>query len=386
MAQGTIADPMTLADALTSDRIQPGHTVWLMDGNYRADVTVILEGTAEQPITIKPMPGARPVIDSDFWINGAYLIFDGLEFASGRFTTRLSEEAGSGPTDLPNPQLTINGPGVAVRNCIIHDVRDVNSWMPATGAEFYGNVIYNWGWQGPDRAHGPGQYIQNGDGAKSVKHNVWAHSFWHPIQARTSEKRIDNLHILENVFVRAGSLRNDGQGPAPGIYYNDGDVAQNPIVSGNLAYGCDPHRLWYTTGVENGVLTNNYNPDGVEKAEEGIVEDSGNFWGPAPDSGQKHVLWPNEYDEGRAILTAYNWDEADTVEVDVLAWLELGQQVRARSVQDYFMDIATLTVGAEGTLSLDMRAESHTIAQPVGWYAGETTFPAFGCWILEKLD
>lgn len=385
MAQGTIADPMTIGEALTSARVKPGHTVWLAAGTYRADLTATLEGTAEQPITVKPLPGARAVLDGSINLNGEYVTVEGVEIACSRFATRLSEFPNAAPPDLPYAQFTINGPGTVVRNCVVHDVLDINSWIVATGATFYGNVIYNFGWQGPDRAHGPGHYIQNGDAVKTLKHNVWAHSFWHPIQARTSAERIDNIHILENVIIRAGSLRGEA---APCIYYNDGDVAQSPVVSGNLAYGGAYAYLWPTSGVKNGTLKNNYIPEARLDyiATVGLAEDSGNFWGPAPDSGQKHVLWPNEYDAGRATLTVYNWDALDTVEADASAWLRPGQRVRARSVQDYFVDIVTLTVGARGTLALDMRAGSHSIARPVGWEAGATTFPTFGCWILEKLE
>lgn len=381
-ARGTFADPLTFSQALNSADIQPGHTIWLKGGIYSGDVTATLNGTAESPILIKPYPGHRPIIDYSLGLNSTYLLFDGIEFACDRFTTRLSAVEGSNPTDLPTPQLNINLSN-SFRHCIFHDILLIGSWENAVGAEFYGNLIYNWGWQGPDRAHGPGHYIQNGDTTKLLKHNIWCNSFWNPIQARTDTGRIDNLSIIENVFINAGSLRLV-QGPAPCIWYNDGDVAQNPVVQGNLEYGCAYAYLWPTSGVENGTLVDNYFPNGITKATEGITVDSGNFAGPVPESGQKVVLRPDVYDTDRAILSIYNWDLADSVVVDVSAIFSAGDVLKAYSAQDYFGDAALWVVTGDGTVTVDMLASAHSVAAPVGWTAGPNTFPVFGAFVLQR--
>lgn len=39
----------------------------------------------------------------------------------------------------------------------------------------------------------------------------------------------------------------------------------------------------------------------------------------------------------------------------------------------------------DGTISIDMRATSHTVAAPLQGSAGATSFPTYGCFILQGI-
>ena len=81
-------------EAGTAARIEPGTTVRLLAGTYRpdwpntTDVTkastphvfhVGLKGTADEPITIEPEPGAAVHLDGCLEVNGTHLLIVGLE-------------------------------------------------------------------------------------------------------------------------------------------------------------------------------------------------------------------------------------------------------------------------------------------------------------------
>jgi hypothetical protein len=67
----------------------------------------------------------------------------------------------------------VYAPGSKLINLVIHDTgQGVGFFAPAIDAEVYGCVIYNNGWEAPDRGHGHGIYTQNETGTKQVRDNV----------------------------------------------------------------------------------------------------------------------------------------------------------------------------------------------------------------------
>src|SRR5690606_11869832 len=98
--RGDIRDPMTFGEMAVSNRIRPGHTVYLRGGVYDAQssLTCTLQGTAEAPITVRNYPGEVAQIDAALvlscphtrWISEDY----GLEVV-GTGTDRISKIPGS---------------------------------------------------------------------------------------------------------------------------------------------------------------------------------------------------------------------------------------------------------------------------------------------------
>lgn len=162
--QGTIADPMTLAEALQSPRIKPGHTLYLRGGTYKGDFVSTLVG-----VTVKPYQGERPIIDGTLIIRGSDSSYERLEVLNTGWVSRWSDVPGSAPPGVPVAgsgisAIDIFGPRTTVRDCVMHDTRQgLGMWVGAQGSVVEGCLMYNNGWDAPDRLHGPCLYCQNRD-------------------------------------------------------------------------------------------------------------------------------------------------------------------------------------------------------------------------------
>ena len=88
-------------------------------------------------------------------------------------------------------------------------------------------------------------------------------------------------------------------------------------------------------------------------------------------------------DSTRGHLVIYNYASASTVDADCSDLLSEGDSYRLTNVQDWANDIITGTAGANGIITVPMTG--HTISTPIAWTAPESTFPVFGCFILEKI-
>lgn len=107
-----------------------------------------------------------------------------------------------------------------------------------------------------------------------------------------------------------------------------------------------------------------------------------------PDSA---TVWPNEYkdeyDKRCGIVVIWNGSGLDSVDVDLTSLsLVSGSSYSLIQVLDPLLDITNFVYNV-GTLSVDMRAISHTLANPIGWDTPLTqeTFPRFGCFLVEEV-
>jgi hypothetical protein len=50
-----------------------------------------------------------------------------------------------------------------------------------------------------------------------------------------------------------------------------------------------------------------------------------------------------------------------------------------------WQDVQELTVAGDGTITVDMQAANRSVATPIAWDAPATTFPEFGCFVLQKV-
>jgi hypothetical protein len=98
----------------------------------------------------------------------------------------------------------------------------------------------------------------------------------------------------------------------------------------------------------------------------------------------------NAYDTNRATILVYNWQQANTVNVDVNGIISTGDSYELRNVQDYFGDVVSGTYSG-GMLSISMNGRSR--AKPIGydqvsdWYHDPlqpNTFPTFGAFVLSR--
>lgn len=351
--------PGTLKDAFASYLILPGSRMLLKPSAHTDDYTNKLTGITVMPYQDKAYIGGGLVVD------GSDVIFQNLELSFAGWNTRQSTLSGSAPSDMPlNKGLTINGKNCKFVNCDIHDYAGVGLWAAALGAEFYGNIVHGIGWLGPDRGHGHGLYVQNLAGVKkTIKHNIIFDCFGWGIHVYSSSgNNLQDMDILENTCFRAGSLSS----PKPNILVGaDRDKAGNVNIVRNLTYGGNVGIQAYGAGWD----------ETVTKLDNHCPEDGDGI-------GNLVYLYPNEYNANRANLTIYNEALVKNIKVDVSSIYRVGDTVLAKNVQDYKADIQNLIVGKDGIITIDMM--NHTVATPRAWTAPASTFPEFGCFVLER--
>lgn len=413
MAGLTINNPVTLRKALASTNVLPGDTLLLRGGTYSNDKWVMsISGDAGHYITVKPYRGERVIINGMFQIFGSYIRVVGLESAYLKWRDRKTETTGTVGFDCL-------GNYIDIVNCVIHDHdQGITTSKAYTGHNYYGNVIYYNGW---DSNLGHGLYPQNNAGnLKIIKHNMIFDNFAAGIHAYGSGGAVSNFTIDGNTVFENGKPR--GQNYQYGIL-NGGSIGlTSPIIRNNMTYsaagvvGDYGGRIQIGYGTGNAALDvsvyDNYLVScrfALDFLNATLTRMDGNTiigWATADGSGFDFTAWPNnidttpwpapitfpaagnrvfltanEYDAKRAQLTIYNWELADSVTVDVSTIYKAGDTLKARNVQDYWIDIQNLVVSEAGTIRVNM--QNRTVASPVAWTPPPTTFPRFGAFILE---
>ena len=290
------------------------------------------------------------------------------------WTTRHTEQTGSNPSDLPiSKSLTVNGSHTTVKRCQIHDLATVGSFSPA-GAIWDDNHIYHIGWDAPDRGHGHALYIQNSGARAYVRRNIFNGCYGFGEHGYTQEGHIDYITTEDNTSYGASSpINRSSNNYLVGGY----TVAVSPEFRRNLSYGANGINVGYDAGATDVVLTDNIAPDGITLVNCTFAEQSGNVT--TVDVLTVKVVQTSY----GAIVTIYNPAELDTVNVNVSAVLPANAAYRLRNSQDYYGDVVTGNVAGDGTITVDMRAVSHSVVAIVAGVSEATVFPAFGCFVLE---
>jgi hypothetical protein len=393
----TKPEPCSLTFAISNDRtpLRPGDTLWLRGGTYHGTFTSNLHGTAASPITVRQVPGERAVIDGGnsngraiFTIKGAYTRFWGFEVMSSD-PIRISSQRSPWPTDIPRGEGVLIDqssphPGLKLINMSIHDTRQgISFWKEAQDGELYGNMIYNNGWDGPDRGHGHGIYVQNQSGVKRIVDNIIFHQFSHGIQAYGSRAaQIDNLYFEGNTLFDSGAPSIFGM--ERNVLIGGGSIAHNITFIKNCTYGAKA-KFGYSAPVEGLKLLGNYLPTAVEMNATKVIMKGNTYLdstsqmitGFSPDSypantylppqpvGVDVIIRPNAYEPGRATIVIYNWDKKRSVAVDLSSVLKSGDSFEIRDVQNYLA--APIARGTHTGRPITLRMESlHTAVQPIG--------------------
>lgn len=380
MPLGTLASPFTLPAALGATAwVRACQTLYLLDGTMASDATVSLFGTSSAYVTVRAYAGVAK-LNGAITVSGDYIIIRDLELYWDGWAGRESALTGSDPVDLVRKVLGGTGKHIKFVNCIIHDLGIVYFDDVCEGLEFYGCVIYHVGWVAPDRGHGHGLYLHNLVPTMVVKDCVIFDNFGWGIHAYSpTGANLKYFEFVGNTVFRNGSLSGT---LTPGIILGaDSGQADTATIAENMTYGNKAGwgLQFYGAGAINVTLTDNYISEG-KLGTYTAVEESGNTYNTI---GNATFLRPNTYDANRANLTIYNEAEANTVVVDILSLGWTGQ-LRARNVQDYFVDIQTLDI-VDSAITVNMQAINRTVATPIQWTAPATTFPQFGAFVLEHV-
>ena len=226
---GSIDNPWLLSTVFTDHgvpgSIKPGAVICLREGVYLGSYHVQLLGTPTAQITVQPYPGERATVD------GEGISVDG----GGYVTIRDLEVTNSDPsrTDYRAGGFAVTARGVKVINCNIHDTGAAfTSNETGFDDEFYGNVIYNIGWDDRNSGlhqggTGPAFYVSNEHGFKKFHENVVSNDFgvgWHLYSAGGGH--LTNFDLQGNVTVNSGywtRVRDSSYAP-------EGRTAENLVV------------------------------------------------------------------------------------------------------------------------------------------------------------
>jgi hypothetical protein len=367
---GTEQRPLDIATALAAaDRVKPGDTVWLAGGSYRCPgregdagwYNVTLQGSAEGPVHVRAKPGERATID------GGVRVIDSSRFVTIRdleitVTDPRKEvkEKGSWPSDLGRPAGGLEvrgGDGGKYVNLVIHNCAGgISLWTGATNSEVYGCLVYDNGWQAPDRHHGHAIYTQNKDGTKTIANNIMfarreTTDGSYSLHAYGSPKAsVDNFVIQDNVFAGGPALMG-GEGVS-----RNNRVLRNFVGGTNLmlGYTWSKEAAGYEVRdnvVIDGRLVYNNCTNLKESGNQEVVH-------PAPRPTEpRAALLPNKYDPNRAHLVLVNWPGKPVLAAPVAPFLKPGDRFRLMSPTDFYGKPVT-----EGTCD----AETLTVPTPKG--------------------
>lgn len=367
----TVENPVPLSGALASPALLNGDTLNLLGWTYLGDYNYI-----GPQITITRYLAQRAIIDGSIAIGSDSTELKELEITCSSFTDREQES--------PSPSSRINSI-VALTDLIIHDCNQ-GVYIPdeAGGGIIDGCIIFHNGYIGLDRGHGHGIYAQNaGDNPLVIKNCILFDGFGYNLHAYgEGVQKLDNIQFIDNISFKAMSLCAPTFDARPNLLlggYGETNIVNKPVWHGNMTYGGAKNALGYqSAAIVNGLVEDNYLPEGITISDPDNVTLSGNVL--APEETNRVFVIPVR---GRAHVAIYNWEGLDSVAVDVSGVFDVAATVTVTNVQDLFVDIVELVVSEAGTITIDMRAISHTVATPQGWTTPATTFPTFGCFVVE---
>jgi len=353
-APGTKDVPWDIVSALGGRReIKPGDTIWIRGGTYKhpdrtsgsSGFAVKLAGEPDKPIHVRACAGERVTIDGGLSVGAPtnYLWMWDLEvmvsenLAPG--ASRVAKESGSHPKDLNRPWGSVNilaGKGCKYINLVVHDnSQGIGFWRGAEDSELHGCIIYDNGWIGPDRWHGPGIYTQNQTGEKWITDNILFGNYSTTVQAYGSANAyVDHFRFEGNIAF--GPRKEGGRAR---FLVGGGRPSRDIVVRNNLLFEV-PLQLGYGAENEDCIVEGNIIVRAglaINKFKTVVNRDNFIWKEGDPRPAQAHVfLRPNKYDKNRANLAIINWQKTPTVEVDLSTFLRPGDKFRIQRVQDFF--------------------------------------------------
>lgn len=204
--------------------VKPGDTIWLRGGIYEPNTPLnciglkpTLTGSSNAPIIVRQYPGERAILQQpDYYANGPCTNQQApniLEVAGnnvwywdleirGTNTTRTIGQPGSNPAYSVLPVFTsvgVDGYNVKLINLIVHDTAGgFGVFAAATNCEASGCLIYNNGWDAPDRGHGHGIYTQSLEGMMQFDDNIIFGQFGFGIQGYTTGSTLKHFLVQRN--------------------------------------------------------------------------------------------------------------------------------------------------------------------------------------------
>ncbi|MBA4148118.1 MAG: right-handed parallel beta-helix repeat-containing protein [Verrucomicrobia bacterium] len=403
--------------------LAPGDVVWLRGGIYYKNnqltrFTSTLAGAPGQPITVRQFPGERAIIDGNlFQQSGGWVQYWGFEIMNSH-PNRVTTEAGSFPTafyigsggqtnDWVVSGFDLRAPNVKLINLVVHDSigGGISANVAATDPEVYGTLSYYNGWQGCDRGHGHGLYIQSKDPSRAtISENLFFANYGLGVQATANQDGVDNISFEGNAIFSNGILARKHQGNL--LIGSVVGLARNPVLISNFifdAFGSSSDsNIGYSGGSTSAVVVGNYFQTSVyfSQHSEGMILISNTFL-----SGTTFLdrtnhpnnifmeklplnmvvkVRTNKYEPGRATIIVYNWENQESIGVDLGSFLPLGTPFAVRNAQN-FRGPPLLNGTFEGEL-IYLPLRNLPVAKPIGINAPASTSPAFNIFIIQPAE
>jgi len=368
--------PCPLDRGIDGTVVHAGDTLWMRGGTYTGNHTDFLNGTPSSRITVRAYPGELVKLDGGvdptagkIWTErGNYVTLWGAEIFSSNPAARVSAMTGSWPPDLAvgggwdcyqtTSASTCNG--ITLIDVTVHDTRGFGgSTKYAKDLTFYHVISYYNGWNGADRPHGHGIYLQhNNDGTRQrVLDSVFLDaSEWNFHAFGSSDAAFYNIDLIGSTLMRAsGSLA------GATIPHIGGEIAWNFFYRGdtNLGYCCQ----W-----GGGFLNENIHDNFVWGADTGGLSIQGpysglsltgntfwvayahpdpssaiiaafpnNAWHVGPYSNPQRppatvsFVRPHQYDSGRALVSVANAQNLSSVSISLAGVLNAGDPFEVRN-------------------------------------------------------
>lgn len=410
MAGETINNPVQFPKLCISEMILPGDEIRVLDGSRTLDYSFNANGEEGSPVIIKSNSGFAK-IGGEFDINGNYVRCENIEFLYDGWTKREWDDYGSvTPKDVPaNKKPELFGVGDELYRCLIHDTMGIGWWSSSINSKLTECIIFNNGYvEYGDKGHGHGIYTQNTSGLKTVERCIIFFNYGWGVKLQGSGA-YSGYYFKDCIFFDP-SLPDDGLGGmSQSLVMGGWEQYSNIIVEGcefynraSLASGTARSMdIGYSGGLDNFQILNNYccattyfstypltNGTVTGNTFYGIGGNytpwtEGNTIATRPTSGKRSRLIVCEAGV-RAHLVIYNYDLDNTVDVDCSELLSEGDDYRLTNVQDVHNDIIEGTADSGGVITVPMTGR--TVASPTAAAVTLTsTFPEFGCFIIEKI-
>ncbi|MFA5855919.1 MAG: hypothetical protein WC867_01050 [Candidatus Pacearchaeota archaeon] len=208
---GSISRPIDFRTIITNKLpLKDNLTIILRQGIYSSPLFNYQLYPNSGYYIIQPYNNEHIIINGSIIINGNRLIVRNLEiigFANN--SKRVTNLSGSSfPLVNFTDGIIIYGDDVRLINNYVHDMRQgISAWSNNEYSEIYGNIIFNNGWDAPDRGHGHGFYIQNDDDIKRIISNVvFSNLGGYSIHAYTQAGNLSNLYFEKNIIFRNSNL------------------------------------------------------------------------------------------------------------------------------------------------------------------------------------
>ena len=438
---GSFSNPWTFQTALNHpSALHPGDTVWLKGGIYtntfdaQTSFSCKTNGTLNAPIIFRNYNNERVTIDGQLLYSlylglgkCCYTWFWGLEITNTASTDRNH--------DIPGG-ITCTAENIKFINMIVHDTgTGIDCWKTAKNSETYGCNIYHIGnnlLNGTNlEGHGHGMYLQNDTfGTKLIHNNIIFNTYGYGIKVwqTTTTAALGNFDVQRNIVFNSGAASENLGGLGNNsrthnffvVANGENNPVRNTVIKHNYTYADQTmprpsvNAFGLNYGVLNMTLDSNvlmcqtrlgYNNtpifDASVKGNQviggipsiygyylwGFTQDDypqNNFMPTIPTSGKNYIVFPNKYESDRAHIAIYNWDNSNSVTVNISnTGLQNGDQYELINVLDYYNDVITKTYDGSGTITIPMIG--HTAVQAIGSKQKPIiSFPTFGAFLLRK--